>query len=244
MKKRAFTLAEVLITLGIIGVVAALVMPTLIANYQKKVTVAKLKKEYSDLNNVLHLSNAQNGPTSNWEDWPNAFYGTDEMLEWLTKYITPYVKTVKLVDTYKADQAGIARRVTLSGLSPMYSTYYIVKEDGTIWGFEPAINNGTGVRIYVYVKNPKGRYAVIGKDVFAFVIYKSDTQIVKAWGQGHTRDELKADGVMPHSSPSNELPNAGSCNENGSSHSYVGPGTACSALIMLDGWEIRSDYPW
>ena len=36
MKKRAFTLAEVLITLGIIGVVAAMTIPTLISNYQKK----------------------------------------------------------------------------------------------------------------------------------------------------------------------------------------------------------------
>ena len=35
-KKRAFTLAEVLITLGIIGVVAALTIPTLINNYQTK----------------------------------------------------------------------------------------------------------------------------------------------------------------------------------------------------------------
>lgn len=34
--KKAFTLAEVLITLGIIGVVAAITLPTLIANYQKK----------------------------------------------------------------------------------------------------------------------------------------------------------------------------------------------------------------
>ena len=48
-RKRAFTLAEVLITLGIIGVVAALTIPTLISNYQKKVTVAKLKYAYSVL---------------------------------------------------------------------------------------------------------------------------------------------------------------------------------------------------
>lgn len=34
--KTAFTLAEVLITLGIIGVVAALTIPTLIAGYQRK----------------------------------------------------------------------------------------------------------------------------------------------------------------------------------------------------------------
>ncbi|MFQ8625261.1 MAG: type II secretion system protein [Candidatus Gastranaerophilaceae bacterium] len=41
---RAFTLAEVLITLGIIGVVAAMTMPVLIQNHKEKETVAKLKK--------------------------------------------------------------------------------------------------------------------------------------------------------------------------------------------------------
>ena len=45
-----FTLAEVLITLGIIGVVAALTIPTLMANYQKQVWINKLKKTYSVLN--------------------------------------------------------------------------------------------------------------------------------------------------------------------------------------------------
>lgn len=43
LKKAAFTLAEVLITLGIIGVVAAMTMPSLIQNYQEKATVTKLK---------------------------------------------------------------------------------------------------------------------------------------------------------------------------------------------------------
>ena len=35
-KKTAFTLAEVLITLGIIGIVAAMTLPTLIASYNKQ----------------------------------------------------------------------------------------------------------------------------------------------------------------------------------------------------------------
>lgn len=47
LKRAAFTLAEVLITLGIIGVVAAMTMPSLIQNYQEKATVTKLKKCYS-----------------------------------------------------------------------------------------------------------------------------------------------------------------------------------------------------
>ena len=52
-KHAAFTLAEVLITLGIIGVVAALTLPTLIQNHQKQVYVTQLKKAYSNISNAL-----------------------------------------------------------------------------------------------------------------------------------------------------------------------------------------------
>ena len=42
----AFTLAEVLITLGIIGVVAAMTIPTLIANTRSNNTEVSLKSHY------------------------------------------------------------------------------------------------------------------------------------------------------------------------------------------------------
>ncbi len=48
-KKAAFTLAEVLITLGIIGVVAALTIPSLIQKHQKIVLVNQLKKVYTEM---------------------------------------------------------------------------------------------------------------------------------------------------------------------------------------------------
>ena len=41
-----FTLAEVLITLGIIGIVAAMTIPTLMQKYYEKQTVAHLKETY------------------------------------------------------------------------------------------------------------------------------------------------------------------------------------------------------
>lgn len=47
--KKAFTMAEVLITLGIIGIVAALTIPQLIKNYQHKELEAAFKKHYSML---------------------------------------------------------------------------------------------------------------------------------------------------------------------------------------------------
>lgn len=60
-KKNAFTLAEVLITLGIIGVVAAITIPTLVSKYQKQQYVTQLKKSYSQFNQVLKLMTADAG---------------------------------------------------------------------------------------------------------------------------------------------------------------------------------------
>jgi prepilin-type N-terminal cleavage/methylation domain-containing protein len=51
----AFTLAETLITIAIIGVVAALTIPTLIKQYQRKVFETQFKKAYSQLNSAYKL---------------------------------------------------------------------------------------------------------------------------------------------------------------------------------------------
>lgn len=55
MTKKAFTLAEVLITLGIIGIVAAMTIPTLLTNIREKQTVSKLKQTYSMLSQAFKL---------------------------------------------------------------------------------------------------------------------------------------------------------------------------------------------
>ena len=59
--KFAFTLAEVLITLGIIGVVAAMTIPTLMQKYYEKQTVAKLKETYSILSQALKSASQEEG---------------------------------------------------------------------------------------------------------------------------------------------------------------------------------------
>ena len=59
MKKFAFTLAEVLITLGIIGVVAAMTIPTLVTNYQKRQFEVAFSKTYSTLQNGIKLYMAE-----------------------------------------------------------------------------------------------------------------------------------------------------------------------------------------
>lgn len=60
----AFTLAEVLITLGIIGVVAAMTLPTLIQKYQRLVLETQLKKTYTTLSQGIQKAMADDGVTS------------------------------------------------------------------------------------------------------------------------------------------------------------------------------------
>lgn len=64
LKQKAFTLAETLITLSIIGVVAAMTVPTLMANITKAQYVSRLKKAYSNLQNAVRMLPVSNGCTS------------------------------------------------------------------------------------------------------------------------------------------------------------------------------------
>jgi len=48
-RRKGFTLAEVLITLGVIGTVAALILPGVMSNFEKQKTLSKLKKGYASV---------------------------------------------------------------------------------------------------------------------------------------------------------------------------------------------------
>ena len=83
----AFTLAEVLITLGIIAVVAAITIPGLIADYQKKVLVSQFKKSYSNLSNALNLVQAEYGGVYDCYVPSAGAYHTDECKPFFDNYL-------------------------------------------------------------------------------------------------------------------------------------------------------------
>ena len=60
-KLMAFSLAEVLITIGIIGVVAAMTMPSLIQKHQDKELATRTQKAFSSFSNALLLLQNDNG---------------------------------------------------------------------------------------------------------------------------------------------------------------------------------------
>lgn len=65
----AFTLAEVLITLGIIGVVAAMTLPALVQSYQKMVLKNQFKKSYANFFNAVKLAQAKIGSPVGCSYW-------------------------------------------------------------------------------------------------------------------------------------------------------------------------------
>ncbi|HIT92034.1 MAG TPA: type II secretion system protein, partial [Candidatus Stercorousia faecigallinarum] len=70
--RSGFTLAEVLITLGIIGVVAAMTMPVLISNYRESVIKNQFKKAYSLVAQSLVQIEVNNGYPLECYVWPSS----------------------------------------------------------------------------------------------------------------------------------------------------------------------------
>ena len=92
-KRAAFTLAEVLITLGIIGVVAAMTIPSLIQQYKIQEYVSKLNKFYTVISNAYIRAKQDNGDISGWNLAKYESSTSDE--EDFLYYILPYMNVVK-----------------------------------------------------------------------------------------------------------------------------------------------------
>lgn len=223
-KKFAFTLAEVLITLGIIGVVAAMTLPVLIGNYQKKATVAKLQKAYTILNQALKQSELDNGDYQYWDS-------TDSMmpLDYVQKYWQPYFKETKLCKT--SSECGYDKEYPWSLSNGGRCTFTVAREDlrtgiltsdGILYAISIRQGDDSGDstvpnKLIIVDINGPVRPNVVGKDVFAF--------------------DRTENGIKPqYYTLSGSYVNS-NCSKNGS-------GFACAAKIMKDGWQIKSDYPW
>ena len=100
----AFTLAEVLITLGIIGIVATLTLPDLIQNHRNHVVETRLKQFYSTINQAIALAEIDYGARENWfsrddvdtDKNGNPIKGRNKNEKWMNKYLAPYMKNVKV----------------------------------------------------------------------------------------------------------------------------------------------------
>lgn len=227
--KKGFTLAEVLITLGIIGVVAALTLPSLITNYRKKETVAQLKKVYSELSQAAQMSVVQNGDMKNWD-----YSLTGE--EFFNTYLGNFIKmgSQKVEDAKKAGvvyiKASGEEEVSFTNLYDSGKIFTLASGSQIIMD---TVSNLTTTRQTVLVDlNGFKKPNRIGVDVFAFSVTHNGVQTFK-WDDGESLS-VKRDREALHNGPSRE---GYQCNKNSR-------GMWCAAMIEKDGWEIKNDYPW
>ena len=233
LPKSAFTLAEVLITLGIIGVVAALTLPTVIQNYQKQVTVNKLKKAYSVLGQVAQRAIADNGAISVTNGEP---LNSNTCKSIFHTYWLPYFKGAEVYPEGKKpnlnDNTAFYRHLrsgywdtniyTLYAAGRIFFTtpddmsFYIdIMKWVSKYDNDGKLISQTGVynsfqTVYVDINGLK-QPNTIGKDVFIFTI-DFEKGIAKPWGYNSSDSAINSNDVY------------------------------YAAKIIKDGWKIT--YPW
>ena len=97
-----FTLAEVLITLGVIGIVVALTIPVLYNKYQQKVTEVRFERIYSDLTKAFNSGAIENGEEyfmqSSKISNDNYYKSYNDYIEYVYQnYLKPHIRMMDVV---------------------------------------------------------------------------------------------------------------------------------------------------
>lgn len=221
--KRAFTLAEVLITLGILGIVVAMTLPTVISKYKKQEASARLKKFYTAMNQAIMMSENDNEDLRYWDFQGTTYTNPDGTYDYnvggelsyafFNKYISKYIKYYKVSKGFSGeDEDGN----TISEFSKVYfhdgSSAELKK--GSCQDFIFDVNGD---------KKPNNR----GYDRFYFLIcphgdsnklYENEKLSTYAAGNIKTREQ-----ALSQCKRSADL---------------------CTKLLQIDNWEFKDDYPY
>ncbi len=201
-KRSAFTLAETLIVLAIIGVVAAITIPSLIQKYNEYVTVNRLIKTYSVLEQAFTAAVADNGTI---DGWCSSDERGDVCTNKIFNTIKPYIKSAKecekkqtcLAAQYTNRFTNFRRAVNFPSLVFSDGAVFALKDgngDGIVERRCKANKNtlnsssryfGNCGYIYVDINGKKGPN-IVDLDLFTFKIYKdgispSGTQYDSVW---------------------------------------------------------------
>lgn len=202
--RSGFTLAEVLITLGIIGVVAAITIPTLMNNVQDMQLKSAWKKEYSVINQaVTQMANDNGGSLKGF--WTTDSSTTENsILDMFSDYLKLTKKCYSLSVVSTPEQADKCWHSTSGSLAAHYMKGTILNgygnnygyasggilNDGTLlifYGFEGVVGDGTCpgplcvTSIYVDVNGYK-KPNVVGKDIFRIYVLENSTKPYGAAG--------------------------------------------------------------
>ena len=244
---KAFTLAEVLVTLSILGVLAVMTVPGIVRNYKKKITVTKLQKAYAELEQLatnISVNSDCIGKNLNCTDLLQYTKSSDQQA--LTQQVFNLamfngasIKNDKTINIYPLSYEKDKNKTIIAG-----GKFYLIKPKGNQYalyfrhndtGFVNPCALVTQDKVYralsVYIiTEPNKTEFILGRNAFIFLIhdnfvvspssYTSFSKYCPA-GTGDSNQIQKIDSL---------------CSVN-SSNSKAG--ISCAGKIIRDGWKIN-----
>ena len=228
-----------MITLGIIGVVAAMTLPSLIQKNNNKVVETRLKKFYSSINQAILMAEADYGDKKIWyadlagadiDDEGNVIEGSSEAEAWFRKYLAPYMKITKIENL----KSGISKGSLIIYFADGSALRTRRKDSTRDWDFFPGnVNKCLNAQ-----KSAEGFRDTGGRCSFAFNFVPSiNTENWKYhYNRGFEPYKYKWDGNTETLYNDSKY----GCNSTGGSswRQY------CTAIIQMNGWKIPDDYPY
>lgn len=231
----AFTLAEVLIVLGVIGIVASLTIPTLISNYEDHAVPVALKREASVIQQAINMAHTEEGTIDRW------YTGTSsaDALTAVNTVLSKYLKVAKNCGTAALgclpSSYGWLSKTYISTMYDLnvdsnYSKMSLV--DGSILFFNIEGANSadtpyiTRIFFHIDVNGLKGPNRW-GYDLFRF--YVLSEAYVKSLGAS-----VKSELMTPYGDPRFNL----NSSENEcvvTDSSYLGRGGGCAVWVYYHG---------
>lgn len=186
MRKNAFTLAEVLITLGVIGVISAITLPTVIHKIQMSVLQSQFKKAFSIMSNAMEKARVDSEyslkcSSSASRDCP----------EWNNLFESQF-KIIKICESNSYENGCIGNingidKVVIDKNSAQYSDNHLLFYNDRIKSGYAFVIAG-GISVQYYAKLLRGVYLLDingtkgpnkwGYDVFSLSIDGANTKLV------------------------------------------------------------------
>jgi len=171
LQKTAFTLAEVLVTLAIIGVVSALTVPGLMNSYQKQTYITQLHKVYNEMSQALTQYKTDRNAINLFEAGLNSQENADTFIE-------TYFKVINKCDTMAPPCfANASEYKTLAGTSAVigsgstsYKTYTLAS--GAAIRPLYRLEGEKLINVLVDINGTKGPN-IMGRDFFWLGIYNN-----------------------------------------------------------------------
>ncbi len=216
--KNAFTLAEVLVTLGIIGVVSAMTVPALLQNHQRKSYVTQIHKVYNELQQAaLQYMTDKNAVNLVEAGLTNDINAVDAFMK-------TYFRVVKECGSEPTETGCVAQEykkltgqtITPFNVSVDYRAYVIAS--GAVIAL---ISEGDQLQVHVDINGQKGPN-IAGRDLFAFHVYKN----------GVIDDYVSGGSLPPFTREQREASYNKWCNS--STSTWYG----CLGKLINDNWEM------